>query len=226
MTLIQLIVERGADAVQELPAGIASNPAAMAETIENNLRRVIIDEQPINPKYYETMSELAGHAHPGTQSAGASNTKPICKNWSSIDQEVANPAAEGGITYPKSLNTNARRALYDNLGHKCRHWRLHSIRPFMTTRQDDWRGNIIKEREVRYAIQRYSSMKGRSRAHFSNWSRTKTSIEMHQIEVNGLAGGCRSQGHQKPASGSVSAQRQGPRGRRLCAWTTKPCAWL
>ena len=30
----------------------------MAETIENNVRRLIIDEQPINPKYYEKMSEL------------------------------------------------------------------------------------------------------------------------------------------------------------------------
>ena len=30
----------------------------MAETIENNVRKLIIDEQPINPKYYEKMSEL------------------------------------------------------------------------------------------------------------------------------------------------------------------------
>jgi type I restriction enzyme R subunit len=58
LTLIQLIVERGEDAFKEMPAGITADPAAMAETIENNLRRVIIDEQPINPKYYEKMSEL------------------------------------------------------------------------------------------------------------------------------------------------------------------------
>jgi type I restriction enzyme R subunit len=58
MSLIQLIVERGADAVKSLPKGIAANKEAVAETIENNLRRVIIDEQPINPKYYEKMSEL------------------------------------------------------------------------------------------------------------------------------------------------------------------------
>ncbi len=56
--LIQLIVEQGATALDALPAGIRSNPEAMAETIENNLRRVITDEQPINPKYYEKMSEL------------------------------------------------------------------------------------------------------------------------------------------------------------------------
>ncbi len=50
MTLVQLIVERGVDALNELPKGIRQNKEATAETIENNIRRVIIDEQPVNPK--------------------------------------------------------------------------------------------------------------------------------------------------------------------------------
>ena len=58
MSLVQLIVERGADAVEALPEGIRENKEAVAETIENNVRKLIIDEQPINPKYYEKMSEL------------------------------------------------------------------------------------------------------------------------------------------------------------------------
>jgi type I restriction enzyme R subunit len=58
LSLIQLIVERGPDAVKELPKGIRANKEAVAETIENNVRKLIIDEQPINPKYYEKMSEL------------------------------------------------------------------------------------------------------------------------------------------------------------------------
>ena len=44
---------------RRLPAaGHPENPEAVAETIENNVRKLIIDEQPINPKYYERMSEL------------------------------------------------------------------------------------------------------------------------------------------------------------------------
>ena len=58
MSLVKLIVERGAAAVDELPEGIRTNQEAVAETIENNVRKLIIDEQPINPKYYERMSEL------------------------------------------------------------------------------------------------------------------------------------------------------------------------
>ena len=58
LSLIQLIVERGAAAVDVLPEGIKSSPEAVAETIENNVRKLIIDETPINPKYYETLSAL------------------------------------------------------------------------------------------------------------------------------------------------------------------------
>src|SRR5437016_5265007 len=46
MSLIQLIVERGADAVNALPKGIRENKDAVAEVIENNVRKLIIDEQP------------------------------------------------------------------------------------------------------------------------------------------------------------------------------------
>ena len=58
MTLVQLIVERGEDALDELPAGLRADPGAMAETIENNVRRVILDEMAVNPVYYEKMSQL------------------------------------------------------------------------------------------------------------------------------------------------------------------------
>ncbi len=38
LSLIQLIVERGVDALKALPEGIKKNKAAVAETIENNVR--------------------------------------------------------------------------------------------------------------------------------------------------------------------------------------------
>ncbi|HYD48105.1 MAG TPA: hypothetical protein VEB21_07155 [Terriglobales bacterium] len=41
-----------------LPAAIRNKENATAETIENNVRKLIIDETPINPKYYEKMSAL------------------------------------------------------------------------------------------------------------------------------------------------------------------------
>ena len=34
------------------------NPATVAELIENNVRRLIIDERPINPKYFDALFNL------------------------------------------------------------------------------------------------------------------------------------------------------------------------
>ena len=48
----------GAGAIDKLPEGIKEEPEAVAETITNNMRKVIIDERAMNPKYYDRMSEL------------------------------------------------------------------------------------------------------------------------------------------------------------------------
>ncbi|ORI16415.1 restriction endonuclease subunit R, partial [Rhodococcus erythropolis] len=54
--LIELIVQIGAGAIDKLPSGIKKNPDAVAATIANNMRKVIVDEHATNPKYYDKMS--------------------------------------------------------------------------------------------------------------------------------------------------------------------------
>jgi hypothetical protein len=44
--------------VNALPKGIKKSEDAIAETIENNVRRLIIKEPPVDPAYYERMSKL------------------------------------------------------------------------------------------------------------------------------------------------------------------------
>ena len=60
MTLVQLIVQRGANAIDLLPNGIRPDEGAVAETIENNVRRLIIDEMAVNPKHYERCRSYSG----------------------------------------------------------------------------------------------------------------------------------------------------------------------
>jgi type I restriction enzyme R subunit len=112
MSLVQLIVERGADAVGALPKGIRENQDAVSETIENNIRRLIIDEQPINPKYYEKMSELLDALIQQRRSAALDYQKYL-QQIVELTRKVKNPTE--GSSYPKSLDTSAKRALYDNL---------------------------------------------------------------------------------------------------------------
>jgi len=149
-TLIQLVVEQGVDGLKDLPQEIASSREAMAETIENNLRRVIIEEMPINPNYYEKMSELLDTLIQERQDQ-AREYEEYLASIVELARQVQNPTR--GIAYPKLLNTRARRALYDNLG-KDEQLAIAVDAVIQGTKKDGWRGNKIKEREVRYTIQR------------------------------------------------------------------------
>jgi type I restriction enzyme R subunit len=54
--LVDLIVKQGIGAINDLPPGIRKNKDAVAETIINNVRKTIVDENAMNPKYYDSMS--------------------------------------------------------------------------------------------------------------------------------------------------------------------------
>jgi type I restriction enzyme R subunit len=112
MSLVQLIVERGADAVNALPKGIRENREAVSETIENNVRKLIIDETPINPKYYETMSGLLD-ALIEQRRQQAIDYENYLAAIVKLTKEAKNPA--GKAAYPASVDTAPKRSLYDNL---------------------------------------------------------------------------------------------------------------
>ena len=148
MSLVQLIVERGAGAVATLPRGIRESKEAVAETIENNVRKLIIDEQPINPKYYEKMSQLLD-ALIEQRRQEALDYEKYLEKIVELAKKVQNPAA--GESYPEMLNTAAKRALYDNLG-KAEGLALAVDGAVRASKQDDWRGNHFKIKMVKNAI--------------------------------------------------------------------------
>jgi type I restriction enzyme R subunit len=168
MTLVQLIVERGEAAIEALPEGIRSNPEAMAETIENNVRRLIIDEMTVNPKYYEKMSQLLD-ALIRQRKQEALDYKAYLAKVVELTRNVSKP--ESGSIYPVSINSPARRALYDNLKgieglDQLATWRnavrdcrdpveevaLAVDNAIRAVKKDDWRGMRAKRIEVRNAI--------------------------------------------------------------------------
>ena len=55
--MVDLLIRDGADAVEKLLDSIRKSEEAVAETIENNVRKVIVDEMGSNPKYFAAMSE-------------------------------------------------------------------------------------------------------------------------------------------------------------------------
>ncbi|MBE0535047.1 MAG: type I restriction endonuclease subunit R [Phycisphaerae bacterium] len=153
MTLIDLIVANGEAAIESLPKSIRNNEQAVAETIENNLRKVIIDEQPTNPKYYEKMSVLLDEL--------IEKRKQQVRDYEAYLRKIVE--LTGLVTqphrssrYPKTLNTNAKRALYDNLNQN-ENIALALDAEILRTKKDGWRGHKIKRNEVRRAIGKYVS---------------------------------------------------------------------
>ena len=153
LSLIQLIVERGEDAVKELPEGIRNNKEAVAETIENNIRKVIIDEQPVNPKYYEKMSELLD-ALIKERKEQALKYEDYLRKIVELAGKVYRP--ETNSSYPETLNTPAKRALFDNLGQD-EGLAIQIDTVVKDTKKDGFRGNRIKEREIEIAIRSFLS---------------------------------------------------------------------
>lgn len=151
MSLIQLIVERGADAIKALPKGIRESKEAVAETIENNVRKLIIDETPINPRYYETMSDLLD-ALIAERKQGAIDYEKYLADIIALAKNVKGPAV--GAAYPTAMNTPAKWALYDNFG-KDEAFVTAIDAAIRRTKKDDWRGNKFKEKEVRNAIREH-----------------------------------------------------------------------
>jgi type I restriction enzyme, R subunit len=148
LSLVQLIVERGVQAMKALPEAIRKKEKATAETIENNVRKLIIDESPINPKYYEKMSELLDALIEQRKEAALSYQDYLAKVVELTKQAKAGPNAGA---YPKSLDTVARRALYDNLD-RDEALALKVDQAVRTSMQDGWRTNVMKTKRVRQAI--------------------------------------------------------------------------
>lgn len=149
MTLIQLVVERGTDAVKSLPKEIQKNHEAVAETIENNVRRLIIDESPINPKYYEKMSRLLDALIIERRSDKLAYEQYL-KKIVELTKQIKS-RNDPNTKYPKTVDTPAKRALYENLFEN----EQIALDIDMAVRENklaDWDTNPFKIKRVRFAI--------------------------------------------------------------------------
>jgi type I restriction enzyme R subunit len=146
--LIQLIVGLGAGAIDKLPAGIKSDPESVAETITNNMRKVIIDERAMNPKYYDKMSELLD-ALIDQRRQGAIEYKLYLEQLIAQAQQLGSGGSD--TVYPVWADTGARRALFD-FGLPSVDLAVQVDVAVMRSKPDHWIGNLMKEKKVKRAI--------------------------------------------------------------------------
>ncbi len=112
MGLLELIVKTGiANAINSQLGGFKGNRDAIAETIENNVRRKIIKEHLNDPAYYEKMSALLDEII-AARKAKAIEYEEYLKRIAELARKV-----EAGYSEetPEKLDTPGKRAIYSNL---------------------------------------------------------------------------------------------------------------
>ena len=148
ISLLDLIVNSDiASAINSLPKGIKSNKEAVAETIENNVRRKIIKEHLIDPAYFEEMSKLLNGIIKERKD-NAISYEEYLKKIAELSKKVSNMTRDD---LPSGIQTNAQRSLYHNLG-KNESLALSLDEAIKRVKKADWRGNQQKENEIKAAL--------------------------------------------------------------------------
>lgn len=148
--LVELIVERGADAIDSLPEGIRKNQEAVAETIINNVRRTIIDEHAMNPKYYDKMSSLLDALIEQRRKEALDYAKYL-ELLLDFAAQVGTGASE--TKYPDWASSQAKRALVDF------DW-PDGVDPqfiyesIQASKEHGWTGNLLKQRALAKALRK------------------------------------------------------------------------
>lgn len=148
-TLVELLVDNGISALKDMPASTPKEQEAVAETIENNIGKEIVERTQSNPKYYEKMSALLRELIEKRKN-DVINYEEYLRQIVELARKVHKP--ESGAEYPPEIRESAaKRAFYDHLnGDAVVANQIYDA--VMSSKQDNFRGSKIKERKIWRAI--------------------------------------------------------------------------
>jgi type I restriction enzyme R subunit len=148
MGLLDLIVNTGiAKAITSQLGGLKGNKDAIAETIENNVRRKIIKEQLTDPAYFSNISALLDEII-ATRKAKAIEYEEYLKRIAELAKRVE---AGHGEETPEHIDTPGRRALYSNLNQN-EELAMKIDDAIRRVRPDAWRGVPAREQAIKQAL--------------------------------------------------------------------------
>jgi type I restriction enzyme R subunit len=148
LPLLELIVKTGiADAINQQLGGLKGNKNAIAETIENNVRRKIIKEHLNDPAFFEKMSALLDEII-AARKAKAIEYEEYLKRIAEVAKKVEAGKSEDT---PEQLDTPGKRALYNNLDQN-EALTLKIDQTIKQVRPDGWRGVQAREQIIKAAL--------------------------------------------------------------------------
>ena len=156
MGLLELIVKTGiANAIASQLGGLRGDKNAIAETIENNVRKKIIKEHLNDPAFYANMSALLDEIITARR-AKAIEYEEYLRRIAELAKRVDAGHAEDT---PEKLDTPGKRALFNNLG-KNEDLALRIDETVKMVRPDGWRGVRAREQVIKAAL--YGVLQGQS----------------------------------------------------------------
>ena len=148
--LVDLLARDGEDAVDKLPESIRKSEQSVAETIENNVRKVIVDEMASNPKYFEDMSDLLD-AILQERRENTIEYEAFLRKMAALAREIKAGTSSGA--YPDTIVNGPQRAFYDNL-EKNEDLAVRIDEAIRAVKHANWRGHTLKEKKIRREIAR------------------------------------------------------------------------
>ncbi len=148
MSLVELIVKSGAAAaINERLAKSVKSKEGISETIENNVRSVLLKSQLNDPVFFEKMSNLLDQI--------IQQRKSQALDYEAYLVQIAELAKQvqdgGGEEMPASINTPELRVLYNNMGEdEEKAIALHE--DLLANIPDGWRGVGPREQRVKQVI--------------------------------------------------------------------------
>lgn len=148
MPLMDVLVKSGiAEAIGAMPNGVKTNNEAVAEVIENNVRSTIIKSHLLDPAYFDRMSQLLNEIIKKRKEKALKYEEYLREI-----AELANKVSTGQLdNAPKSLDTPAKRALYNNLDND-EPLALQIDAAIKVSKSDGWRDNHAKQNQIKKAI--------------------------------------------------------------------------
>jgi type I restriction enzyme, R subunit len=147
-SLVDLIVKLGDELAGTPEEQKKGRQTAVAETIENNVRKVINEESQTNPKYYDKMSVLLNELIKERKQETIDYLNYLEK-IKQLAKDVTDPT--GNVSYPTNINTKAKQALYDNLDND-EDLSIILDDAVRYNKLDGWRDGGIKEKKLRIEV--------------------------------------------------------------------------
>lgn len=146
LTLLDIVEKEGNTLADD---GNKEHKKTAAESIENNIRRKVVERSIVNPKYYATMSEIL-ETLIRERKQGVKDYSELMKEYIRLVKEIERPEDTG--EYPESIRrSKALMAIYDNVS-KDEKVALKIHQAVLNNRISDFRNNCVVVKRIKKAL--------------------------------------------------------------------------